>query len=125
MAKQSRLESEAIDKRHELEVISDYQKNTNEYSEQHEDALSNGDPQGKGTGISMGYSIPGQTTNKGINYANIATNSGGGLYDIEGRNGIGGRKYLKTINMYNSENSYGVDSVDTSKNAAEGQFIVK
>ena len=125
MAKQSRLESEAIDKRHELEVISDYQKNTNEYSEQHQDALSNGDPQGKGTGISMGYSIPGQTTNKGINYANIATNSGGGLYDIEGRNGIGGRKYLKTINMYNSENSYGVDSVDTSKNAAEGQFIVK
>lgn len=125
MAKQSRLESEAIDKRHELEVISDYQKNTNEYSEQHEDALSNGDPQGKGTGISMGYSIPGQTTNKGINYANIATNSGGGLYDIEGRNGIGGRKYLETINMYNSENSYGVDSVDTSKNAAEGQFIVK
>lgn len=125
MAKQSRLESEAIDKRHELEVISDYQKNTNEYSEQHEDALSNGDPQGKGTGISMGYSIPGQTTNKGINYANIATNSGGGLYDIEGRNGIGGRKYLETINMYNSVNSYGVDSVDTSKNVAEGQFIVK
>ena len=125
MATQRRLESEAIDKRHELEVISDYQKNTNEYSEQHEDALSNGDPQGKGTGISMGYSIPGQTTNKGINYANIATNSGGGLYDIEGRNGIGGRRYLETINMYNAENSYGVDSVDTSKNVAEGQFIVK
>lgn len=125
MAKQSRLESEAIDKRHELEVISDYQKNTNEYSEQHQDALSNGDPQGKGTGVSMGYSVPGQTTNKGINYANIATNSGGGLYDIEGRNGIGGRRYLETINMYNAENSYGIDSVDTSKNVAEGQFIVK
>ena len=125
MAKQSRLESEAIDKRHELEVISDYQKNTNEYSEQHQDALSNGDPQGKGTGVSMGYSVPGQTTNKGINYTNIATNSGGGLYDIEGRNGIGGRRYLETINMYNAENSYGVDSVDTSKNVAEGQFIVK
>ena len=125
MAKQSRLESEAIDKRHELEVISDYQKNTNEYSEQHQDALSNGDPHGKGTGVSMGYSVPGQTTNKGINYANIATNSGGGLYDIEGRNGIGGRRYLETINMYNAENSYGVDSVDTSKNVAEGQFIVK
>ena len=125
MAKQSRLESEAIDKRHELEVISDYQKNTNEYSEQHQDALSNGDPQGKGTGVSMGYSVPGQTTNKGINYANIATNSGGGLYDIEGRNGIGGRRYLETINMYNAENSYGVDSVDASKNVAEGQFIVK
>ena len=125
MAKQSRLESEAIDKRHELEVISDYQKDTNEYSEQHQDALSNGDPQGKGTGVSMGYSVPGQTTNKGINYANIATNSGGGLYDIEGRNGIGGRRYLETINMYNAENSYGVDSVDTSKNVAEGQFIVK
>ena len=125
MEKQSRLESEAIDKRHELEVISDYQKNTNEYSEQHQDALSNGDPQGKGTGVSMGYSVPGQTTNKGINYSNIATNSGGGLYDIEGRNGIGGRMYLETINMYNAEKSYGIDSVDTSKNVAEGQFIVK
>lgn len=125
MAKQSRLESEAIDKRHELEVISDYQKDTNEYSEQHQDALSNGDPQGKGTGVSMGYSVPGQTTNKGINYTNIATNSGGGLYDIEGRNGIGGRRYLEAINMYNAENSYGVDSVDTSMNVAEGQFIVK
>ena len=125
MAKQSRLESEAIDKRHELEVISDYQKNTNEYSEQHQDALSNGDPQGKGTGVSMGYSVPGQTTNKGINYANIATNSGGGLYDIEGRNGIGGRRYLETINMYNAEQSYGIDSADTSKNVADGQFIVK
>ena len=125
MAKQSRLESEAIDKRHELEVISDYQKDTNEYSEQHQDALINGDPQGKGTGVSMGYSVPGQTTNKGINYTNIATNSGGGLYDIEGRNGIGGRRYLEAINMYNAENSYGVDSVDTSMNVAEGQFIVK
>lgn len=125
MAKQSRLESEAIDKRHELEVISDYQKDTNEYSEQHKDALSNGDPQGKGTGVSMGYSVPGQTTNKGINYTNIVTNSGGGLYDIEGRNGIGGRRYLEAINMYNAENSYGVDSVDTSMNVAEGQFIVK
>ena len=125
MGKQSRLESEAIDKRHELEVISTYQKNTNEYSEQHQDALSNGDPQGKGTGVSMGYSVPGQTTNKGINYSNIATNSGGGLYDIEGRNGIGGRMYLETINMYNAEKSYGIDSVDTSKNVAEGQFIVK
>ena len=125
MAKQSRLESEAIDKRRELGAISDYQKNTNEYSEQHQDALSNGDPQGKGTGVSMGYSVPGQTTNKGINYSNIATNSGGGLYDIEGRNGIGGRMYLETINMYNAEKSYGIDSVDTSKNVAEGQFIVK
>ena len=125
MAKQSRLESEAIDKRHELEVISTYQKNTNEYNEQHKDALSNADPQGKGTGVSMGYSVPGQTTNKGINYSNIATNSGGGLYDIEGRNGIGGRMYLETINMYNAEKSYGIDSVDTSKNVAERQFIVQ
>ena len=125
MAEQSRIESEALDKRHELEVISTYQKNTNEYNEQHKDALSTGDPQGKGTGVSMGYSVPGQTTNKGINYSNIATNSGGGLYDIEGRNGIGGRMYLETINMYNAEKSYGIDSVDTSKNVAEGQFIVK
>lgn len=125
MAKQSRLESEAIDKRRELGAISDYQKNTNEYNEQHQDALSTGDPQGKGTGVAMGYSIPGQTTNRGINYSNIVTNSGGGLYDIEGRNGVGGRNFLKTINLYNAENSYGVDSIDTTKNVAEGQYVVK
>jgi hypothetical protein len=125
MAKQSKLESEAIDKRHELEVISDYQKGTNEYNESHKDALSNGDPRGKGTGIAMGYSIPGQSTSKGINYSNVNTTDGGGQYDIEGRNGVGGRVYLENINLYNHENSYGVDSVDTSKNRAEGQFIVE
>jgi len=126
MGKQSRLEFEALNKRHELQVISDYQKEVNEYSESHKDAMSDGDPLGKGTGVSMGFSIPGQTTNKGINYSNIDTTKGGGQYDIEGRDGVGGgRNYSANINLYNSENSYGSDSVDTSANVAEGQYVVK
>lgn len=123
--KQSRLETEGLSKRHELEVISDYQKNTNEYNESHKDAMSDGDPLGKGTGVSMGFSVPGQTTNRGINYSNLNTKEGGGEYDIEGRLGVGGRIRSSVINLYNNEQSYGIESVDTSKNVAEGQFVVK
>lgn len=126
MGKQSRLEFEALNKRHDLQVISDYQKEVNEYSESHKDAMSDGDPLGKGTGVSMGFSVPGQTTNKGINYSNIDTTKGGGQYDIDGRDGVGGgRKYSASMNLYNNENSYGPESVDTSANVAEGQYIVK
>lgn len=126
MAKQSRLEIEGIDKRNELSVISDYQKGTNEYNESHKDALSDGDPQGKGTGVPLGMaSQPGSTTNKGISYANMDTQHGGGSYDIDGRNGVGGRKYLSTINLYNSDSAYGPESIDTSKNVADGQLVIR
>lgn len=73
----------------------------------------------------MGYSIPGQSTSKGINYSNVNTTDGGGQYDIEGRNGVGGRVYLENINLYNHENSYGIESVDTSLNRVDGQFVVE
>ena len=42
--------------------------------------------------------------------------NGGGLYDIEGRNGVGGRNFLMNISKYNANNEYGVNSVDTSAN---------
>ena len=125
MAKQSNLEKEGIEKRNELSAISDYQKVTNEYSESHPDAKSDGDPQGKGTGIPMGYSVPGESTSKGISYKNMDTAKGGGLYDAEGRNRVGGRVYLQGINMHSQGNSYVPDSVDTSNNVAEGQYLVK
>lgn len=124
MAKQSRLEQEALDKRNELRVISDYSQ-TNEYSESHKDALSDGDPLGKGTGVPLGMaSQPGATNNKSISYSNMDTENAGGQYDIEGRNGVGGRKYLSLINLYNKNSQYGVDSVDTSQNVADGQITI-
>ena len=48
--------------------------------------------------------------------------TGGGLYDIEGRNGVGGRRFLMNISKYNANNEYGVNSVDTSANLADGQI---
>ena len=103
MGKQSRLESEALLARHEAMTKMDFQKGTNEYSSDHEDAKTHNDelhPWGKGT-------------------------DGGGSYDKFGRNGIGGRQYLSTINIYNSTNAYGPNSVDTTENVSEGQYIVK
>jgi hypothetical protein len=126
--KQTGLEFEAIEKREELQTKSDYVKEVNEYSADHKDAKSDGDPFGKGTGVAMGFTtLPEKDgkQNKAINYANIDTINGGGQYDAEGYNGVGGREYLKTINLYNSQNQYGIDSVDTSKNVAQGQFVVK
>ena len=59
------------------------------------------------------------------NYGMIDTYNGGGLYDIKGRNEIGGREYLQTINKYNEDHKYGEGSVDTSLNIKDGQYFVK
>lgn len=127
MAKQQRLEIEAIDHRKELLVQNNYQSGSDtEYNEQHKDALATGDPQGKGTGMSMGVApVPGLSTSRAISYSNLNTKEGGGLYDIEGRNGVGGRHKLMTMSLYNEESEYGPNSVDTSKNVALGQYVVK
>jgi hypothetical protein len=59
-----------------------------------------------------------------INYSNFDTDGGGGLYDIKGRNEIGGRERLMAISIYNKENQYGPALVDTSLNVADGQIVV-
>ena len=58
-----------------------------------------------------------------FDYSNFDTKNGGGLYDIEGRNGIGGRKRQMAYSMYNEENAYGENLVDTSKNVKDGQYV--
>lgn len=125
MAKQSRLEAEAIETRKEHLVKNDYQKLVNEYSETHPDALSDGDPLGKGTGNDMTYSLPDATKSKHQYTQNVDTTNGGGQYDIEGRNGRGGRKRATVVNIYSSTTPYGEDSVDTAKNIEEGQYVIR
>ena len=124
MAEQSYLEKIALDKRGETIVRNDYNKE-DEYSVRHSDALSNGDPQGKGTGMGgHTFSVPDHNKTTGISYSNFDTINGGGLYDIEGRNGVGGRNFLMTISKYNREKQYGKNAVDTSANRTDGQISI-
>lgn len=122
MAKQSYLEQEAISKREEILVRNDYGEEV-EYNTLHTDALSNGDPQGKGTGNGGHlFSVPNRNKPKTIDYTNFNTFNGGGRYDIEGRNGIGGREFLQNISIYNANNEYGKNSIDTSANNGQVRF---
>lgn len=126
MAKQTCLEKKGIEARHENILRNDY-NSTDEYSALHKDALSDGDPLGKGTGHGgHGHWLPdcskGQTM---IDYSNFDTENGGGLYDIEGRSGKGGRNWSKNISLYNENDQYGPNSVDTTANQLEGQVIIK
>ena len=95
------------------------------YSANHIDAISNGDPRGKGTNSgSHSHSVPDCSLgNKGINYKNFDTHNfdnTGGEYDMEGYKGIGGRNFLMTISKYSKENEYGKNSIDIS-NTIKGQ----
>ena len=128
---QTCLEKKAIEKRAEELVRSDYNIH-DQYGVTHKDALSTGDPQGKGTGHGgHGHSIPDCTKPSiGIDYSQFDTTAGGGQYDIEGmKSGIegastvgGGRDFLRNISIYNSENEYGASIIDTSANVADGQI---
>lgn len=128
--KQSALEEKGIAKRHEEIVRSDYNIN-DAYSDSHEDALSNPDDvnkiHGKGTG-SGGHQhyVPDSSKPSTLfNYSNLDTSNGGGAYDIHGRNEQGGRNRLLKINLYNKDNAYGPNSIDTSANIEDGQFVFK
>lgn len=126
MSKQTNLEKYGIEERHNELVKSDY-NTTNEYSSLNKDAISDGDPLGKGTlhGGHTHYLPDASKRGAGINYSNFDTTNGGGSFDINGRNGIGGRKYLSKISLYNEDNSYGMNSVDTSANINDGQYFVR
>lgn len=120
---QTCLEKTGIVKRNETIVRNDYTI-TDDYTPLHVDALSTGDPQGKGTGRGgHTHSTPDCNKPSSISYENFDTSErAGGLYDIEGRNGVGGRNFLMNISKYNAENAYGEHSVDTSANLADGQI---
>ena len=128
--KQSNLEVKAIDARHTQTVRSDYNKQ-DVYSETHEDAISNPEDVNKalGKGTNSGghqhYTPDLSKSSLTYNYSNLDTSNGGGAYDIHGRNENGGRNRLISINIYNKNNAYGPDSVDTSANIDEGQYVIK
>lgn len=125
---QSCLESNGIEKRKETIIRNDYNLN-DEYNQTHKDAISDGDPQGKGSGHGgHTHYLPDCSKPKSLyDYSNFDTKSDkiGGSYDINGRNGNGGRNYLRTISKYNSENQYGLNSVNTQLNILDGQIVIK
>lgn len=126
---QTCLEKRGIDERNTEIVRSDYNAN-DPYGPTHKDALSDGDPQGKGSG-SQGHLhyLPDCTKPTGmIDYSNFDTNPKdqiGGLYDIEGRDGLPGRKEALARSMYNYEQPYGAALVNTEVNQRDGQYVVK
>lgn len=127
--KQSALEKKGIEERHREIVRSDYGK-LDAYSENHVDAMSDPSDEtkimGKGTnsGGHQHYTPDFTKPSTMIDYSNIDTTNGGGAYDIHGKDGRGGRNRLLNINIYSKDNSYGPDSVDTSSNVDDGQFVI-
>jgi len=124
---QSCLEKRGIEERSNEIDRSDYNAE-NAYSSTHPDAISDGDAQGKGVGGSHTHFLPDCTkpTNM-IDYSNFSTSPDmqiGGLYDIEGRNDVGGRNKALASSMYNYERPYGADLVNTAENVAQGQYFV-
>lgn len=123
---QTCLETRGITERNNEIVRSDYNIN-DQYSATHVDALaSNNDPQGKGTGHGgHTFWLPDCTkpTNM-IDYRNFDTFNGGGSYDVDGRNGIGGRIRALASELYNAENQYSAQLVNTAENVAQGQYVV-
>lgn len=126
--KQSNLEIKGIDERHKEIVRSDYNKQ-DFYDENHIDAMSDPSDEtkimGKGTNSGGHQHYVPDPSQKGYNYSNLITSEGGGAYDIHGKDGKGGRNRLLNINIYNKTNPYGFDSVDTSANIDEGQYVIK
>lgn len=123
---QSCLEKKGIETRQEQIVRSDYNQEES-YSPTHTNALSDGDAKGKGSGHG-GHTAWLPDCNKGttmIDYSNFDTINGGGIYDIEGRNGVGGRDKALASSKYNKENEYGANLINTDVNLQLGQFQVK
>jgi hypothetical protein len=120
---QSCLEKRGIEERNTEIVRSDYNIE-DQYSSTHKDALSDGDAQGKGTGHGghTHYLPDCDKPTTTIDYSNFDTFNGGGLYDIEGRNDIGGRTKAMASSLYNQDYEYGANLVDTSLNVNEGQY---
>jgi hypothetical protein len=122
---QTCLEKRGMEERHQEITRSDYNIE-NQYGATHPDAISDGDAQGKGTGHGgHTHFLPDCTKpTTTINYSNFDSENGGGYYDIEGRNGISGRKRAMATSLYNKEIQYGPTLVDTSANVADGQYYV-
>ena len=123
---QSCLEKRGIEERNAEIVRSDYNI-TDPYSATHKDALSDGDAQGKGTNHGgHTHSLPDCTKpNAMIDYSNFDTTNGGGAYDIDGRNDIGGRNKNVAYNLYNATRPYGANLINTELNVNQGQYQMR
>lgn len=123
---QSCLEKRGIEERNAEIVRSDYNIE-DQYSATHKDAVSDGDAQGKGTNHGgHAHFLPDcNKPNSMIDYSNFDTTNGGGAYDIEGRNDIGGRKKNVAFNLYSAENQYGANLVNTELNVNQGQYQMR
>ena len=120
---QSCLEKRGIEERSVEIVRSDYNIE-NQYGPSHPDALSNGDVNGKGTshGGHTHYLPDCNKPTSTIDYSNFDTINGGGLYDIEGRNDVGGRKKAINSSLYNHERQYSANLINTEINLRQGQY---
>lgn len=119
---QTCLEVRGMDERHRETVRSDYNID-DQYSATHPDALSDGDPLGKGTGHGghTAYLPDCSKPTNLYNYSNFDTVNGGGEYDVYGRNGSGGRLKAMASSLYNQDYQYGADLVNTQANVDDGQ----
>jgi hypothetical protein len=74
----------------------------------------------------MGYAIKNNSAPKTqINYDTLDTKNGGGDYDINGRQGVGGRKRLMGMNEYNRDNQYSDDLVTVDPKTYKDLRIAK
>jgi hypothetical protein len=115
---QTYLEQEGIELRRVQTARDDYSQ-ANEYSEQHQDALSTGDEKGKGTGNfgGHGWIVPDMTKPKSEMSGMFNTEAGGNSCDEASRSVMTARS------LYGPDRQYGVDIVpDTSRNRLEGQY---
>lgn len=127
---QTCLEIHGIEERNEEIVRNDYNIE-DQYSVTHPDALSDGDSQGKGSGhgghVDWAPFCSDNNTKNMIDYKNFDTSYEsqiGDCYDINGRNGIGGRIYLMNKCKYGPEYQYGPELVNTEENRNQGQVVV-
>lgn len=123
---QTCLEIRGIEER-EQEIVKSHYSSENPYGAGHPDAISDGDVLGKGTNHG-GHThwLPDCTQPKTkLVLSNFDTTNGGGKYDIEGRNDIGGRRRALAMSMYNKDYEYGSNLVNTEANRNQGQFFIK
>lgn len=124
---QTCLEKRGMEERHQEITRSDYNIE-NQYSSVHQDSISDGDVQGKGHPTIKGHShyLPDCTKSVGeINYSNFATSPEdqiGGKLDIDGYQDRPGRKTQMARSLYNYQEPYGANLINTSDNVNDGQY---
>lgn len=119
---QSCLEKRSIEERKEEMARSDYNRE-NQYNAAHEDALSTGDAQGKGTGHGgHTHYLPDCSAQINvINYSNFDTQISSGAGNNTDNDA---RDTALARSLYNQENVYSAKLVNTTENVREGQYQV-